>query len=550
MKALTQDEAVLRQALENCTLATVVDNKIKANIKSSGRSTIILREIPSDTPEEEVKEIFNFEGCKPIGTIRSDIGDSWFVSMDSEEEAKDTLLDLRLKKRTFRGNAVKARLKTETVIRSFYPLQGAPVIPVVYPPMAYTGFGYGVPVDMSGIQYVEPVAESEGVKVADEQQASNTNSKTSAGKEKGDRKIQSGSKGAANGAAPKKGDNAARNGNTAAQVTRPVIEINSANFPPLLTSEDTPVPTPGYKESYLKYSFEEIISIVKEVQEATLPPALNPVNHPLAMTATVNLDLLKKQRTYSIDETREQLRQGRPVHREAITAGAVDYRSLMYGDEGQQQQAAPASTIVAAAPQPAPAAVPTPSKKARSNSQDLHGDGHGQTPKKISASSWAAMVKSSAAATSAVEGATATPVKQVKAAVAAKTPATAEKKAAGAPAAAKEGKGAERKRSSSKGGEPVAGAAVAKDGKAAEGKRERKRAPKDPSAAPKETKEAAKVSSTEIAQLAKHLISQFDAGGRDRGCCLVRLQCAGPDRRSGRRCGGQDRSLGRKNFVC
>jgi hypothetical protein len=76
MKALTQDEAVLRKALENSTV-TVIDDKIKANIKAAGRSTIILREIPSDAPEEEVREIFAFEGCKAISSMRSDIGDTW-----------------------------------------------------------------------------------------------------------------------------------------------------------------------------------------------------------------------------------------------------------------------------------------------------------------------------------------------------------------------------------------------------------------------------------------------------------------------------------------
>lgn len=76
MKALTQDEEVLRQALENSNI-TIVDNKIKANIKSTGRSTIILREIPSDAALDEVKEIFNYTGSKPINSIRSDIGDTW-----------------------------------------------------------------------------------------------------------------------------------------------------------------------------------------------------------------------------------------------------------------------------------------------------------------------------------------------------------------------------------------------------------------------------------------------------------------------------------------
>jgi hypothetical protein len=54
--------------------------------------------------------------------------------MDSEDDAKDTLLDLRLKKRMFRGQSVKGRLKSETVVRSFYPVQAAPSMsPAIYP---------------------------------------------------------------------------------------------------------------------------------------------------------------------------------------------------------------------------------------------------------------------------------------------------------------------------------------------------------------------------------------------------------------------------------
>ncbi|KAG5186866.1 hypothetical protein JKP88DRAFT_262475, partial [Tribonema minus] len=43
--------------------------------------------------------------------------------------------------------------------------------------------------------------------------------------------------------------------------------------------------------------------------------------------------LLQRQRSVSIDEVREQLRQGKPVHREAtVAAGAQDYCTLMFGD--------------------------------------------------------------------------------------------------------------------------------------------------------------------------------------------------------------------------
>lgn len=76
LKALTTDEAVVRKALENSAVS-IVDNKIRANIKSTGRSTVILRDIPQDTPEEEVREIFNYDGSRAIVSIHSDVGDTW-----------------------------------------------------------------------------------------------------------------------------------------------------------------------------------------------------------------------------------------------------------------------------------------------------------------------------------------------------------------------------------------------------------------------------------------------------------------------------------------
>ena len=52
------------------------------------------------------------------------------------------------------------------------------------------------------------------------------------------------------------------------------------------------------------------------------------------MESEANQDLFDRQRTFSIDETREQLQQGRPVQRDAIAPGSTtaDYASLMYGD--------------------------------------------------------------------------------------------------------------------------------------------------------------------------------------------------------------------------
>lgn len=457
LKALTQDEAVVRRALVDSSV-TIVDNRIKANIKSSGRSTIILREIPSDAPEEEVKEIFNYDGCKPISSIRSDIGDTWFVTMETEDDAKDTALDLRLKKRTFRGQAVKARIKTEPVVRSFFPVSAAPPAPV-YPPLHLpfppvvppsmldlSNFGYlpvpppvdpnAAPVTDSAEEVApssEPVAEAaeattEEDKVTDESNndvkvtssASTTRTRdvrkpTKPVREVGDSRRKT--------TEPRRTSTPnhskdVKEKKTDIVASKPPIEVNAMTFPPLLGMEDTPIPTPGYKDTYVKYNFDAIINIVKNVKEALLPSDLNPADHPIALTSAPNMDLLKRQRTFSIDETREQLRQGRPVQREAIISGAVDYRSLIFGDDQDSankakpkpvtSEATASTTNETTTPTEAElvkaveekltvAAEESPVKKEAVKKESE--EPAPSSPQRISASTWAAMVKSSALAT-------------------------------------------------------------------------------------------------------------------------------------------------------
>lgn len=236
------------------------------------------------------------------------------MSIDTEEDAKDTLLDLRLKKRTFRGQPVKARIKNETVIRSYYPLPGAPVIPAGYPafpvaniPIDLRSFGYALPqVPLEGVLVDATGAIVQDVKASNEDaknttgNSSNNNNKSNNSGNKDNRGADNSKKGSAQ-SSNKSGSSSNNNNNNNnnrksdggnaknakgasgnrkehdAAAARPHIEINSANFPPL-SSEDTPVPTPGYKDPYIKYSFEEIITIVKEVKEATLPASLNPVS--------------------------------------------------------------------------------------------------------------------------------------------------------------------------------------------------------------------------------------------------------------------------------
>lgn len=124
------------------------------------------------------------------------------------------------------------------------------------------------------------------------------------------------------------------------------------------------------------------------------------------MTTEANLDLLKRQRSFSIDETREQLRQGRPVQREAISSGAVDSGSLWLGD-GNHGDVATASHEGAASSSIRSSGEKEGSdKKGTADGSDVSNGSSvvASTPasKKVpSASSWAAMVMSS---TPTVEG--------------------------------------------------------------------------------------------------------------------------------------------------
>ena len=59
--------------------------------------------------------------------------------MESEEDAKDTIMDLKLKKRTFNNVAVKARLKTDAGLRSYYTPPA--VLPLAYPGMTFQPYG-------------------------------------------------------------------------------------------------------------------------------------------------------------------------------------------------------------------------------------------------------------------------------------------------------------------------------------------------------------------------------------------------------------------------
>jgi len=523
MKSLLKgDESILREALNNSTVCPISeDNRIRALVKSGGRSTIILREIPADTPEAAVREIFNFDAMKSrnITSIRSDIENTWFVELDSETDAKDTLLDLKLKRRLFNGESVKARLKTEVAVRSFYSQPPPVAVPPIgaygqVPMSPYGGYGpngsavavppggggvFGYPPQM--IQQIDPslLALGSGTPLLPDGSRSNSSYGTPEGGAHGDggskaqrgsnrgkyqdneRNASSGrvsqgqqtaqggrgshesntrvsqgtgshgvnqtqggrSKGSPNsrpgggaerqagGVASRgqaksgKGGNNTKGGVNGTHVPVPV-DLNLQNFPPLHVDE-TPIPTAGYQSPYVKYSADDIITIVSKVKDAPIPlyalngKPLNPAEHGHAMTSTPNMDLLRRQRSFSIDETREQLQQGKPVQREAVAAGAVDYESMIYGDHrsGSIDETGLRDAIVSSVPSGEPSknnAAPGSAQRSRSNSyqhpggsrnHSKHQSSQGEQARGAkavpSASTWASLVKSSSSCSTQTE---------------------------------------------------------------------------------------------------------------------------------------------------
>jgi hypothetical protein len=89
------------------------DGKGLRPLIKSERNTLILRDISSDTKPARVREIFAVPDGKPVKSIRSDVGDTWFVTMESEADAVATMLAIRNQVITFQGGAIKARLKSE-----------------------------------------------------------------------------------------------------------------------------------------------------------------------------------------------------------------------------------------------------------------------------------------------------------------------------------------------------------------------------------------------------------------------------------------------------
>ena len=472
MKVLIEKDAeILREAVKASNVISLSDDgdRIKCLLKDvagagggSNRNTIILREMPSDATEEEIKEVFAFEGCPAIVKVRADVGDCWFVEMESEDAAKGALSNV--KKMKLRGEAVKARLKTDATVRSYYSQPSTSMaqaqpgglmgnMPRGAPPGAVVGGGFlpfpgynphggymmsgfppGTPLPQgypgAGVNHMgvmgEPIGGGTGGgpvpmaimapmnggynmqvgggprghkhnKYYNGSEANGDDVGQGSGGGKRDRGGTSGSLHDRNG--PGNNGNSGNNTSSGAYVRGGPGNTNNANskadgrgkgksgqgagssrsegrsgggkgggrggsnsnsgsqsgsggggyvvndsaFPALgaVSQNDAPIPTPGFDGAFKKYSHDQIVEVVSRIKEVQTPVGLDgaeldPSVHGFVLASEPNTQLLMRQRSFTMDETREQLKQGRPVVRDGISvAGATDVdmtTKLEFGD--------------------------------------------------------------------------------------------------------------------------------------------------------------------------------------------------------------------------
>jgi hypothetical protein len=146
VRQITQDPNVIRAALDESSMVTLEDPSnagqgitVKLNIKLE-QNTIILRDIPQEAKEEDIRTLIaKVPNCPEIVSVRADIGNTWFVVFNNEEDAKTILGALSTLK--YNDKPIKGRLKTESIKKSFFtspiangaPGTGAPGTTAFFP---------------------------------------------------------------------------------------------------------------------------------------------------------------------------------------------------------------------------------------------------------------------------------------------------------------------------------------------------------------------------------------------------------------------------------
>uniref|UniRef100_V5GQ78 La-related protein n=2 Tax=Anoplophora glabripennis TaxID=217634 RepID=V5GQ78_ANOGL len=122
VKKLTKDIKLITEVLRESPNVQVDEEGVKVR-PNHKRCIVILREIPDNTPIEEVKNLFAGENCPRFISCEFAHNSSWYVTFESDEDAQRAYRYLREEVREFQGKPIMARIKAK-------PMNRLPIPPV------------------------------------------------------------------------------------------------------------------------------------------------------------------------------------------------------------------------------------------------------------------------------------------------------------------------------------------------------------------------------------------------------------------------------------
>lgn len=126
VKKLTKDLKLITEVLRESPNVQVDEEglKVRPNHK---RCIVILREIPDNTPIEEVKNLFSGENCPRFISCEFAHNNSWYITFESDDDAQRAYRYLREEIKEFQGKPIMARIKAKPMNRAL------PIAPVQIP---------------------------------------------------------------------------------------------------------------------------------------------------------------------------------------------------------------------------------------------------------------------------------------------------------------------------------------------------------------------------------------------------------------------------------
>lgn len=119
VKSLTKDVDLIVEVLRESSNVQVDEagEKVRPNHK---RCVLILREIPGDTPINEVENLFNGKNCPKFVSCEFAHNNSWYVTFDTDDDAQRAYRYLREEVKIFHvtGKPIMARIKAKPIMHS------------------------------------------------------------------------------------------------------------------------------------------------------------------------------------------------------------------------------------------------------------------------------------------------------------------------------------------------------------------------------------------------------------------------------------------------